>query len=164
MSKKNPLTPSGFEPATFQFVAQCLNQLRHCLPHSSFMALLPFQQSTSMDFCATLCIFIRGTSHTLRVSRIKVTKERHNEVNITVFLYVLLGKYFHMFYVILYFHCLCRCSMWRAWGRIEVCTGCWWGHLRERGHCGDQGVDGRVILMLLFGRLGGGGVVGTGWS
>jgi hypothetical protein len=24
--------------------------------------------------------------------------------------------------------------MWRVWGRIEVCTGCWWGSLRERGH------------------------------
>jgi hypothetical protein len=26
--------------------------------------------------------------------------------------------------------------------RIEVCTGCWWGSLRERGHWGDQDVDG----------------------
>jgi len=26
--------------------------------------------------------------------------------------------------------------MWRVWGRIEVCTGCWWGSLRERGHWG----------------------------
>ena len=23
-------------------------------------------------------------------------------------------------------------GMWRLWGRIEVCTGCWWGSLRER--------------------------------
>jgi len=22
--------------------------------------------------------------------------------------------------------------MWRVWGRMEVCTGCWWGSLRER--------------------------------
>ena len=29
-------------------------------------------------------------------------------------------------------------------GRIEVCTGCWWGSLRERGHWGDQDVDGRT--------------------
>jgi len=32
------------------------------------------------------------------------------------------------------------------WGRIEVFKGCWWGSLRERGHWGDQDVDGRIIL------------------
>ena len=39
--------------------------------------------------------------------------------------------------------------MWRVWGRIEGCTGCWWGSLRERGHWGDQDVDGRIIKMDL---------------
>ena len=28
------MTPSGIEPATFQLVAQWLNQLRHLVPHS----------------------------------------------------------------------------------------------------------------------------------
>ena len=26
--------------------------------------------------------------------------------------------------------------MWRVWGRIEGCTGCWWGSLRERDQLG----------------------------
>jgi len=45
-------------------------------------------------------------------------------------------------------------------GRIEVCTGCWWGSLRERGHWEDQDVDGRIILKWIFRTLE--GVVGTG--
>ena len=28
----------------------------------------------------------------------------------------------------------------------EVCTGFWWGSLRDRGHWGDPDVDGRIIL------------------
>jgi hypothetical protein len=31
-------------------------------------------------------------------------------------------------------------------GGGEMCTGFWWGNLRERDHWGDPGVDGRIIL------------------
>ena len=52
--------------------------------------------------------------------------------------------------------------MWRVWGRVEVCTGFWWGNLRERDHWGDPDVDGRIILRWIFRKCE--GVVGTGWS
>ena len=29
-------------------------------------------------------------------------------------------------------------------------TGFWWGNLRERGHLGDPGVDGRIKLRWIF--------------
>jgi hypothetical protein len=35
-------------------------------------------------------------------------------------------------------------------GRREVCTGCWWGNLRERGQWGDPGVGGIIILRWMF--------------
>jgi hypothetical protein len=35
-------------------------------------------------------------------------------------------------------------------GRGEACTGFWWENLRERGHCGDLDVDGRIILRWMF--------------
>jgi hypothetical protein len=34
--------------------------------------------------------------------------------------------------------------------RREAYTGFWWGNLRERGHLGDPGVDGRIILRWTF--------------
>jgi hypothetical protein len=52
--------------------------------------------------------------------------------------------------------------MWRVWGRGEVCTGFWWGSLRERDNWGDPDVDGRIILRWIFRKWE--GVVGTGWS
>jgi hypothetical protein len=50
----------------------------------------------------------------------------------------------------------------QLWGRIEVCTGCWRGSLRQGGHWGGQEVDGRIILRWIFRKLE--VVVGTGWS
>jgi hypothetical protein len=31
-----------------------------------------------------------------------------------------------------------------------MCTGFWWGNLRERDHWGDPGVDGMIILRWIF--------------
>ena len=52
--------------------------------------------------------------------------------------------------------------MWRVWGRGEVCTGFWWGNLRERDQWGDPDVDGRIVLRWIFRKWE--GVVGAGWS
>jgi hypothetical protein len=52
--------------------------------------------------------------------------------------------------------------MWHVWGRGEVCTGFWWGNLRERDHWGDPDVDWRIILRWIFRKWE--GVIGTGWS
>jgi hypothetical protein len=40
--------------------------------------------------------------------------------------------------------------MWRVWGRGEVCTGFWWGSLREGDHLVDPDVDRRIILRWIF--------------
>jgi hypothetical protein len=37
-----------------------------------------------------------------------------------------------------------------AYGEDEAYTGLWWGNLREIHHLEDPGVDGRIILRLLF--------------
>jgi len=41
--------------------------------------------------------------------------------------------------------------MWCVWVRGEVCTGFWWGNLRERDHWGDSDVDGKIILRWISG-------------
>jgi hypothetical protein len=35
-------------------------------------------------------------------------------------------------------------------GKGEVCTELWWGNLRERDHWVNPGIDGRIILKLIF--------------
>jgi len=36
------------------------------------------------------------------------------------------------------------------WGRGAAYTGLWWGNLRRRGHLGDPGVEGRIILRWIL--------------
>ena len=48
-------------------------------------------------------------------------------------------------------------------GRGELCTGFWWGNLRERDHLGHAGVDGRIILRWIFRKWGMGAWTGSIW-
>jgi hypothetical protein len=42
-----------------------------------------------------------------------------------------------------------------VWETGEKHTGFWWGNLREGNHLEDIGVDGRIILKLIFKKLDG---------
>jgi hypothetical protein len=35
-------------------------------------------------------------------------------------------------------------------GRGELCSGLWWGNLRERDHLENPGVDGRIIIIIII--------------
>jgi hypothetical protein len=41
-------------------------------------------------------------------------------------------------------------------GEREVHTEFWWGDLRQGDHLGDSGIDGRIILKLIFKKWDGG--------
>jgi len=47
--------------------------------------------------------------------------------------------------------------------RGEVCTGFWWGNLKERDRLGDPGVGGRIILRLIFRKRDVGVWIGSSW-
>jgi len=36
------------------------------------------------------------------------------------------------------------------WGRGEAYAGFWWGNLKESGHSGDPGIDGRITFRWIF--------------
>jgi len=46
--------------------------------------------------------------------------------------------------------------MQHVWGRGEVYRGFWYGNLRERDHLEETGVDGKIILKLIFRKWGDG--------
>ena len=53
------------------------------------------------------------------------------------------------------------CSTYSGWG--EVCTGFWWGNLRERGHLEGPDVDERIKLRWIFRKLDVGLWTGSSW-
>jgi len=38
-------------------------------------------------------------------------------------------------------------------GEGRGCTWFWWGNLKDRGHWGDPGVDGRIMFKWIFRKL-----------
>jgi hypothetical protein len=47
--------------------------------------------------------------------------------------------------------------MWHAWERGEICTGFWLESPKGGDHLEDQGIDVRMGLKWILGRLAGGG-------
>jgi hypothetical protein len=45
--------------------------------------------------------------------------------------------------------------MWQAWERREMCKRFWWGRPKGRDFLEDRGVDGRMGLEWILGRLAG---------
>jgi hypothetical protein len=44
-----------------------------------------------------------------------------------------------------------------------VCTGFWWGSLRDRDRWGDRGIDGEIMLGWIFKKWDVGVRTGLGW-
>jgi hypothetical protein len=53
--------------------------------------------------------------------------------------------------------------MWQVWETGEVHTGFWSGDLTKRDYFEDLGIDGRLILKLVFKRWDGEVVTGLLW-
>jgi hypothetical protein len=46
-----------------------------------------------------------------------------------------------------------------TYGKGEVCTGFWWGNLKERDHSEGLGIEGKRILKLILKKS-----VGNAWA
>jgi len=53
--------------------------------------------------------------------------------------------------------------MWHKLGRGKVHTGFRWRNLRERDSLNDLGIDGKIILKLMFKKWDGGPWIGLIW-
>jgi hypothetical protein len=53
--------------------------------------------------------------------------------------------------------------VWHTWEGIENCTRFWWESPKEEDHLKDQGIDGRMGLNWILGRLVGGLWSGFTW-
>jgi len=53
--------------------------------------------------------------------------------------------------------------MQHVWGRGEAYTGFSWGNPSERDNLGDSGVDGRILLRLIFRKWDVGVRTGSSW-
>jgi len=87
---KIPMAPWGIEPATFRLVAQCLNQLRYCVPPRktctcSFMVFLSCIHISSLvdgRMCLMLRFYVLPSTRLL----IWVHERKTIELNVQIFL------------------------------------------------------------------------------
>jgi hypothetical protein len=46
---------------------------------------------------------------------------------------------------------------------MVLCIGFWWENLRDRDHCGNLGIDGRIILRRIYKKWDMGTCTGMSW-